>query len=117
MNVLIGLAIALALSILGNILLWSSRDEAIQETAQVQSALKQSRDVAQTCSDSVQALKDKADAAEAIAALAREANNKAADEKTIKGTRTLQVQPSTPGNECKSTTDLLRSWHSQRAVK
>lgn len=117
MNFLAYVSGALVLSILGNIWLYNSKDDLRDKLTVANQSARIAGSAAMNCSNSVDQLKREAIDAQREAAEATERAEALARQKTVKGTQTLQRQPSTPGDMCKSTSDLLQQWRRERASK
>ena len=115
MNALIGLAIALAVSMAGNLWLFNSRDNVIAAKAEADRDLRNSRALEKQCSDSVEVLEKEAQARKKANAEALKAARTAAQGKVALGQQTLSTARSVPADECASTEALLNDWFKQRA--
>lgn len=115
MNALIGVGIALAISLAGNLWLFNSRDNVIVAKAEADRDLRNSRALEKQCSDSVAVLEAEAIAAKKRNAAALKAAQDAAKGKTTLGQQTLSTARSVPADECASTDALLNDWFKARA--
>lgn len=115
MNALIGLAIALVISMVGNVWLFNSRDGVIEAKAEIERDLRNSRALEKQCSDSVAILEEEAKARQKANAAALKAAREAAKGKTATGQQTLSTARSVPADECASTEKLLSDWFNQRS--
>ena len=117
MNVIYGLVIALGLSLGGNV--WLFHEERSAETAatQAKDEMVNAQNAAQACSMSVTKLETDAKAAADVHKAEIDAAKAAGVEQGKKGQGLLQKQRSTPGDECKSTSDLLTDWNKSRGLK
>lgn len=109
-----GLAVALALSGVGNWWLFNERDEGIAALAEVQGALTTANDAAKTCDESVRALQEAATQAQADA----KPKIEAAASKNTTHTRKAQVILATPASKpddvCRSAQDRAIQWLKDR---
>lgn len=108
MNPIMLLGAALALSMLGNALLWHSRDSALERAATAESAHARTVADAKACTDGVRAIRQ----AEERRRAEVEAKVKAAESRARSAERraqvTMQARPAVPGDACASAVALSR---------
>lgn len=117
MNAMVVLGVVLAISTLGNVWQFNSRDELQKEVVQAKDAASTNLATANTCSASVEALKDRAEAAEAAASASKAQAAEQAKVKKTEGQAILSTQRTVPNNDCVSTQNLLQSWQASRKAK
>ena len=108
MNLLAVLAIALALSGAGNILLWNMRDAALEDKAQAEAAAHSAQAAGKLCSENTERLAAEGEARAEAAAKALAAAQKTASKAQARALVTLAAPPSDPGDACKSADALNR---------
>lgn len=109
-----GLAVALALSGVGNWWLMGERDEGIAALAQVEGALVTANDAAKTCDEAVRDLEEKATQAQVVAAPKIEAAAKK-NVQHVQRAQTILATPATvPDNVCESAQDRAAQWLKDR---
>lgn len=109
--------IALAISLLGNLWLFDSRDTAIKKAAIEHQTAQTNLESAKLCSAGVDKLQADQKARDELRSKDRAIAGVQADGKQAEGMKILATPPSAPGDECKSTTDLLTNWHRSRTQK
>lgn len=108
---------ALAISLFANVWLFNSRDTAIKEAATEKLTAQTNLESAKMCSAGVEKLQDDQRARDEKRQADRAEAGVQADGKQAEGMQILATQPSAPGDECKSTADLLTNWHRTRTRK
>ena len=107
---LIGLALALGLSLWGNKVQLNQVQAARVDVAVAKVGEQNNLITANMCSDGVAKLKAAQDARAKAAKPAIEASKAAAKTGEAKAQTILATAPSTPGDACKSAEDLARAW-------
>lgn len=114
MNILIGLGVALLISLGSNLWLIDSRGDALTKVTVLETDLRNARALEKQCSDSVDALEKEAKAAKVANARALAAARKASEGRQATGQQTLSTGRSVPADECASTEALIDGWFMQR---
>lgn len=113
-SLLIGLAIALALSIAGNAWLTHAYIGERDTRVTAENERKQARDAANTCSASVKALRERAEKAEKEGAVARAAAAASAAKSEARADKILSTPDAVPGNDCQSARAVVDDWLGSR---
>lgn len=109
-GLLIGLAVALAVSIAGNALLGHAYLGERDQRVAAESDRKQARDAADTCSASVKTLRERAEKAEKEGAVARAAAAASAAVHEARADKILSAPDAVPGNDCQSARAVVDDW-------
>lgn len=114
MNLGIGLALVLLISLAGNAWLTNSRDDALTKVATLETDLRNARALEKQCSDSVDALEKEAKATKQANARAVAAAREESKGRQARGQETLSKGRSVPSDECASVEALFDDWYANR---
>lgn len=109
--------VALAISLFANVWLFDSRDNAIKLAATERQTAQTNLESAKLCSAGVEQQQQDERDRDAKREQDRADTRPAIDAKKSEAMQILSTAPSTPGDECKSTADLLTNWHRGRTRK
>lgn len=108
--IIVALAIALGISVLGNAYLGNSYLDVRDERATAQGERDQARSAATTCSEATERMESRAAARAASAVLAIADARKSALARQGRAQHILSTPATVPGNDCKSADDRARRW-------